>query len=209
MSAKKLGLCIAHLVAALWLTPSIACPWSGIDHEVSRDESGIWNPKIYRGLVISLTAFQVGGALWEGSDTRFARTMWQGIDSQLLADVSAEALKRSFNRSRPITSNNDACVWFSSQGNHSFPSGESTNAMALVFPYVLEYRSEEPLVYGLLLLPAYVGAARVKAQAHWQSDVLAGWALGGIAGAYAHSRDVPILVEILPRSITIGLRQRF
>jgi membrane-associated phospholipid phosphatase len=30
----------------------------------------------------------------------------------------------------------------------------------------------------------------VKNQAHWQTDVLAGWAAGGLSGWYAHSREV-------------------
>jgi len=79
----------------------------------------------------------------------------------------------------------------------------------LVTPYVLEYGREYPLTYGLVLLPLYIGAARVKNQAHWQSDVLFGWTTGGLVGWYAHSRETPLLVEILPHGAVVGLKTRF
>ena len=76
-------------------------------------------------------------------------------------------------------------------------------------PYVLEYAGDNPAVYALLLLPLYTGVTRVKNQAHWQTDVLAGWAVGGLSGWYAHSRDVPILIEILPHGFRVGLKTSF
>src|SRR5262245_22120371 len=76
-------------------------------------------------------------------------------------------------------------------------------------PYILEYGREYPWAYGLVLVPLYVGAARVKNQAHWQSDVLVGWTAGGLAGWYAHSRETPLLVEILPHGVVVGLKTRF
>jgi undecaprenyl-diphosphatase len=100
-------------------------------------------------------------------------------------------------------------MWFKSGSNHSFPSGEASVAAALVTPYIFEYEKEQPLVWLLTLLPAYVGTARVKNQAHWQSDVLAGWAVGGLSGWYAHERDVPIFVTLLPHGASVGLRTRF
>ena len=82
-------------------------------------------------------------------------------------------------------------------------------AAALVAPYVLEYGRDYPATYALLLLPLYVGAGRIKNQAHWQTDVVAGWMIGGLSGWYAHSRDVPLLIELLPRGFQIGLRKQF
>ena len=63
---------------------------------------------------------------------------------------------------------------------------EAAEAAALVTPYMLEYGPDQPAVYLLALLPLYVGVGRVKAQAHWQTDVIAGWAVGGLSGWYAH-----------------------
>jgi undecaprenyl-diphosphatase len=185
------------------------CFWSHIgDHEVTYDASGVWNPDVYRNIVIGLSVAQIGGALWEGAETRFGKTMWQGIDSEILSGVGAQIGKYAFTRVRPAQENNP-CLWFKGKGNYSFPSGEAAVSASLVTPYVIEYAKEYPAAYALLLLPAYVGVARVKNQAHWQSDVVAGWALGGVAGWYSHSRDTPILVEILPHSVTVGFHRQF
>ena len=201
---------LAALTLSLAALPEAAqsCGWSHIDHLVSYDASGVWNPSIYRSLVGGLTIAEIGGALWEGSESRFGKTLWQGIDSEIIADVSAEAGKYIFTRVRPATENNP-CLWFQGGHNRSFPSGEAAVAASLVTPYVLEYAQDNPAAYVLLLLPLYVGAARVKNQAHWQTDVLGGWAVGGLSGWYAHSRDTPILIEILPHGFAIGFKTTF
>lgn len=184
------------------------CGWSRVDHRVSYDASGAWNPNFYRGLVGALTLGEIGGAIWEGSETRVGKTMWQGIDSEIIAGVSATAGKYIFTRTRPSTANNP-CLWFQGGKNYSFPSGEASVAAALVTPYILEYGSENPATYALLLLPLYVGAGRIKNQAHWQTDVLAGWAVGGLSGWYAHSHAVPIMIQLLPHGFAIGYKTQF
>jgi membrane-associated phospholipid phosphatase len=184
------------------------CGLSRVDHLVSYDESGMWNPNVYRGIVAALTAGQIGGAVWEGSESRFGKTMWQGIDAEIIAGVSAEAGKYIFTRTRPAQADNP-CLWFQGKSNYSFPSGEASVAAALVTPYVLEYASDYPATYALLLLPLYVGAARIKNQAHWQTDVLAGWAVGGLSGWYAHSREIPIMIELLPHGFQVGYKTQF
>jgi undecaprenyl-diphosphatase len=181
---------------------------SHIDHLVSYDASGPWNPNGYRGVVAGLTIAEVLGAVWEGSESRFGKTMWQGIDSEIIGGGAAEAGKYIFTRVRPADQDNP-CLWFQGGSNHSFPSGEASVAAALVTPYILEYGGEDPLTYGLLLLPLYVGAGRVKNQAHWQTDVIAGWAIGGLSGWYAHSREQPILIELLPHGVAVGIRKQF
>jgi len=184
------------------------CGWSRIDHTVSYDASGVWNPNVYRGLVGVLTAAQIGGAVWEGSETRFGKTMWQGIDAEIIGGVTATAGKYIFTRTRPSDGNNP-CLWFQGGSNYSFPSGEASVAAALVTPYILEYGGDYPATYALLLLPLYVGAGRIKNQAHWQTDVLAGWAVGGLSGWFAHSRDVPIMIQLLPHGFQIGYGRQF
>ena len=64
-------------------------------------------------------------------------------------------------------------------------------------------------VYALELLPVYDGIARLKSNAHWQTDVLAGFALGTAAGYFAHGRESPITLGILPHGFTVGIRRRF
>jgi membrane-associated phospholipid phosphatase len=203
----RMAMLLAYSLTAL---PAVGqnCGWSRIDHMVNYDASGVWNPNVYRGLVGALTAAQIGGAVWEGSDTRFGKTMWQGIDSEIIGGVSATAGKYIFTRTRPSDANNP-CLWFQGGSNYSFPSGEASVAAALVTPYVLEYGSDYPATYALLLLPLYVGAGRIKNQAHWQTDVLAGWAVGGLSGWFAHSRDVPIMIQLLPHGFEIGYKAQF
>jgi undecaprenyl-diphosphatase len=198
------------LLAALLSVEAAAqnCGWSHIDHKVNYDASGAWNPSIYRGIVNTLTVAQVGGAIWEGSENRFGKTMWQGIDSEIISGVTAEVGKKAFTRVRPRDENNP-CLWFQGGNNSSFPSGEAAQAAGLVTPYIMEYGSEYPATYALLLLPLYVGAGRIKNQAHWQTDVMAGWAIGGLSGWYAHSRDTPLLIEILPHGVAVGLKVKF
>lgn len=196
---------VALNAAASWAQD---CGLSRIDHRVSYDASGIWNPNVYRGIVGALTVAEVGGAVWEGSETRFGKTMWQGIDSELISAAAATVGKYAFTRVRPTTENNP-CLWFQGGSNYSFPSGEASVAAGLVTPYILEYGSEYPATYLLALIPIYVGAGRIKNQAHWQTDVLAGWAVGGLSGWYAHSRDVPILIELLPHGVAVGWHKQF
>ena len=74
---------------------------------------------------------------------------------------------------------------------------------------MLEYAWDNPAVLALLAVPLYVGAGRIKNQAHWQTDVIAGWAVGGLSGWYAHSRDTPILIEILPHGFAVGFKTQF
>lgn len=180
----------------------------GIDHRVGHDVSGIWNPAGYRGVLAALSVGQLGLALWEGGDTRLGDTAWRGIDSELLGAVSAEGLKHLFSRERPAETN-DPNGFFSGGSHHSFPSGEAAEAASLVTPYILEYGQDDPAIYGLLALPLWVGTGRIKAQAHWQSDVLAGWALGALTGWYAHDRESPLVLSVLPDGFFVGLKTRF
>jgi undecaprenyl-diphosphatase len=184
------------------------CGWSRIDHRVSYDASGAWDPNVYRGVVGALSLAEAGGALWEGGESRFGRTMWQGIDAELVSGGAATAGKYVFTRVRPSTEDNP-CLWFHGGSNFSFPGGEASVAAGLVTPTILEYASEHPATYLLALLPLYVGIGRIRNQAHWQTDVAAGWAVGGLSGWYAHSRDTPIMVELLPHGAAVGLHKAF
>jgi len=208
--ASRPAVAVLAMCTLLSAAPAIGqnCGWSHIDHRVSYDASGIWSPSVYRNLVGGLTIAEIGGAVWEGAESRFGKTMWQGIDSEIIADLSAQAGKYIFTRTRPSTTDNP-CLWFQHGSNYSFPSGEAAVAAALVTPYIFEYGSDYPATYALALLPLYVGAARVKNQSHWQTDVLAGWAIGGLSGWFAHSRDVPILIQILPHGFEVGFKKSF
>jgi undecaprenyl-diphosphatase len=208
MQIKKAALLLTGLILIAPGCGAQNCGWSRVDHRVSFDASGAWNPNVYRSLVGALTVAEIGGAVWEGAETRLGKTMWQGIDSQIIAGVTANVSKFIFTRERPSTTDNP-CLWFQGGSNYSFPSGEASVAAALVTPYVLEYGDENPATYALILLPIYVGAGRIKNQAHWQTDVLAGWGIGGLSGWYAHGRNVPIMVELLPHGFAVGYKGQF
>ena len=209
LAARVVPVVFASALAAM-AAPADAqhCGWSHVDHRVSYDASGAWNPTVYRDVVGALSIAEIGGALWEGAESRFGRTMWQGVDAEIVSGGAATAGKYILTRVRPSTEDNP-CLWFHGGSNFSFPSGEASVAAGLVTPYILEYAREYPATYLLALLPVYVGVGRIKNQAHWQSDVVAGWAVGGLSGWYAHSRETPIMVELLPHGAAVGLHQAF
>jgi acid phosphatase family membrane protein YuiD len=179
----------------------------GIDSKVGYDNHGIWKRSNQLALEYGLIGTEVLGALWEGSDTRAGRTFFQSIDASLIGAASSEVLKRSFRRLRP--SETDDPNDFFKSGGRSFPSGEVTLAAAVVTPFVLEYGHDHPAVYALELIPLYDAQARMKVHGHWQSDVLAGWALGTLSGYYAHTRQQSITVGVLPRGFTVGWSTKF
>jgi undecaprenyl-diphosphatase len=180
----------------------------GIDHELNHDDRGYWSERDVR-TVRNLSALAVvGGALWEGSESRLGRTLWKATDAMVLADLSAEAGKRVFRRARPLHGNgpND---WFGAADHHSFPSTEVAHITAVITPFIVEYGREHPAVWGLAALPVYVGVGRMKAQAHWQTDVLAGAALGAAIGYAMATRETSFSAMVLPHGVAIGLRRQF
>jgi hypothetical protein len=179
----------------------------GIDSRLSFDDSGIWARRYQDALIGVLIVGEVGGAVWEGGEERFGRTLWQSIDASLLGGVSSEVLKYAFSRERP-SQTADPNKWFAGHGAQSFPSGEVTLTSAVVTPLVLEYGHDHPQIYALELLPVYDAVARMKVWGHWQSDVIAGFALGTAAGYYAHARSgTPLVLSVMPRGIYVGLRK--
>jgi undecaprenyl-diphosphatase len=182
----------------------------GIDHVVSYDDSGIWTRKYQTALEYGLIAAEAAVAVWEGGETRLGRTAWQSIDASVAGAVTTQVLKIAFSRVRPVDSGGDPNLWFKGHGNESFPSGEVTLASAVVTPLVLEYGKSNPFVYGLELLPIYDAVARVKVQAHWQSDVLAGFAIGTASGWIMHRNpNSPYVLRVMPHGIYVGLKTQF
>ena len=194
-------------VVCVFLLPCLSLAQS-IDHRVAYDNSSIWKHstlEVIEGLTfVGIT----GSALWEGGESRFGKTSWQTIDSMALGAVASTALKYTFTRSRP-SQTDDPGKWFEGSGHYSFPSGEVTYMSAAVTPYVLEYGRENPWVYALELLPAFTAVQRVKTQAHWQTDVLAGWALGFGTGYLAHQQDSPWILRAMPGGVQVGFKTRF
>ncbi len=206
---SKITALVLTLIVFLPCVPALAGGGPlGIDHRVAQDDSGIWQRKYQNDLMTLMIGGEIAGAVWEGGETRLGRTFWQSIDASVLGGVSSEALKITFSRERPSTTDNPN-KFFQGGGNRSFPSGEVTAASAIVTPFVAEYRHDHPSVYALELLPAYDMVARIKVWGHWQTDVLAGFALGTAAGIYAHSRQQPLILSALPHGFMVGLWKKF
>jgi len=147
---------------------------AGIDRVLPYDQSGIWARKYSEALQYGVIAVEIGGALWYGNDDELGHTFWQTIDASVIAGLSADLMKITFSRARP-DQGGDPNKWFQGRCCQSFPSGEVTLQASFVTPFIVNYSQRNPWVWALQLLPLYDGIARMKAQAHWQTDVIAGW----------------------------------
>jgi hypothetical protein len=197
----------ATITAAAALTPGYAA--AGIDHRLDQDEAtGIWSRSNQKFLEVATPLVVIAGALWEGDDTRYGHASWQAVDSLAIGAVTAAGMKVIFTRARP-SQTDDPNRWFQGHGHYSFPSGEVMEVTTAVTPFILEYGADHPAVWALELLPAYDAIARVKSQAHWQTDVLASFAIGTAIGYYTHSRPTGISVGVLPHGLTVGWKKSF
>jgi hypothetical protein len=205
---QRIGICL--MAASCGFTPMAFAGGGplGIDHILPLDESGIWSHS-NQSAVQNISAVAVlGGALWEGNDTRLGKTFWKATDAMLFADVSATVAKSIFRRSRPMDGNHPD-DWFGASSNKSFPSAGVTHISAIVTPFIVEYGHDHPAVWGLAALPIYVGVARMKSREHWQTDVLAGMALGGGIGYYMQTRESSWTATVVPRGMTVGFKRSF
>jgi PAP2 superfamily len=180
----------------------------GIDHRWAYDNAGIWKRSDQLILLDSMIGGEILCGLWEGGQTRFGNTCWRAIDSSAIAGASAQVLKYAFTRARPIQGN-DPNAWFQGGSHFSFPSGEVAAVSSIVTPFIFQYRNDQPAVWLLEALPIYDAVARMKVQAHWQTDVLAGFAIGTAAGYYAYQRDKPLVLSVMPHGIYVGLRHQW
>jgi membrane-associated phospholipid phosphatase len=181
---------------------------AGFDHEWSLDQSGIWARKYQTGLQFGVIAVEVGGALWLGNDDEAGHVFWQSVDSSVVSGFASFALKKATGRARP-NQGDDPHAWFKGSCCESFPSGEVTLQASFVTPFIVHYAPTHPWVWALEALPVYDGIARMKSQAHWQSDIIAGWLLGSGIGYWASTRSVPLSVQLLPRGVSVGFSKRF
>jgi len=107
----------------------------------------------------------------------------------------AQVLKDVFTRARPIQ-RNDPNAWFQGGSHYSFPSGEGPAVSSIVAPFVFEYGNQQPGVWALEALPLYDAIARMKVQAHWQTDVLAACE-SELRLGIAAQRDSPLVLSVM------------
>lgn len=180
----------------------------GIDHLVSKSDIGIWSRDNQLTLQYGAALLVLGGAMWEGNESRLGKTFWKASESMIIGSLASATGKLVFQRSRPRELNGPD-AWFSGTSSKSFPSGEVTHITSIVVPFIAEYKDDHPAVWGLAALPIYDSIARMKSQAHWQSDVLAAMALGTAIGLYVHGKPEGLFIQALPQGITVGLKKRF
>jgi len=178
--------------------------YADFDYKLNLDDGGFWGahydvPKVSAALLLTV-------ALVEGSDERFGKTAWQSLDAGIMSQVIAEGIKSVTGRLRPRHSDSPY-EW--GEGGDSFPSGHVAGMTALVTPFILEYQNDTPWVNALWLLPLYQMEGRMKAQAHWQTDVIAGAIVGFASGYWAHSREFPLLLSLSDDHIFIGFGTKF
>lgn len=176
-----------------------------IDHRVAKDTSGIYS--LQDAVPISLGLLAAGCALWEGTEDRLGKTCWEAGESGVASALAAEGLQFITGRQSPSQTGNPD-KWFSG-GKGSFPSTHVSLTTAVVTPFIYQYVHDDPLVAALAVLPMYEMVARVKAQQHWQTDVLAGAALGFAVGSYEAHRNNPLIFSVLPGGAFIGFHHSF
>jgi undecaprenyl-diphosphatase len=180
----------------------------GIDHRIAYDNSGIWARSNQKALMGATILTVVGGSLALGDQDKLGDTFWRSLDSMAVSSAIAQGAKLTFQRERPSQSS-DPNKWFQGTRYESFPSGEVTAIAGAVTPFVVAYGHDHPAVYALELLPLYDAIGRVKTRGHWQSDVLAGWAIGTAVGIWAARRDSPLILGWLPGGFQVGFIHRF
>jgi membrane-associated phospholipid phosphatase len=109
--------------------------------------------------------------------------------SFLLSGILAQILKRIFSMPRPKIVFNDGLYQHfidgvTVSGHHSFPSGHTATAFAMLFTFILLVK-HTGLKWAILFLSIMVGYSRIYLGQHFLSDVLAGIAVGILSGAVA------------------------
>ena len=190
------------LCIILWIGTIV--PVQAFDSVVDRPYTPFWQAHyrlpLYTGIAVT------GLAAYEGTQSRLGKTAFQSLDATLLSQIATEGIKRATGRLRPRATP-DPNRWF--EGGKSFPSGHVSSTTALVTPFILEYGNDYPLTHLLWLFPIYEAEGRLRAHAHWQSDVLVGAAVGFVCGYVAHQRKTPLILYFDSDKVVVGLKYRF
>lgn len=187
------------------MLPCVGQADSWIDHRLTKDTGGIYG--FQDAVPVSLGVLVAGCALWQGTEDRLGKTCWQAAESGAASAVAAEGLQFLTGRQSPAMTG-DPNRWFSG-AKGSFPSTHVSVTTGIVTPFIYQYVHDDPIIAVLAALPVYEMVARVKAQQHWQTDVLAGAALGFAFGGYEAHRSNPLIFSVLPGGAFIGFRHSF
>jgi undecaprenyl-diphosphatase len=129
-------------------------------------------------------AWQLFRGVRDRDKRRLRLALGYAVAQILVSLLIVRALKIGIGRPRP-----DADGLFSPMsldpGHHSLPSGHTTEATTAALPFALGLR-RAALSLRLGLVVALVGASRIYLGWHHPSDLLAGLAVGSLAGLLVH-----------------------
>jgi undecaprenyl-diphosphatase len=194
---------IFYTLFASFLFANTLSAWE-LDKKVKKDDSGFWGTHYYIPKASAVAIF--GMALYEGTESRFGKTTWQSLDGGIMSQLVTEVAKQTAGRNRPRDAKTSS-EW--REGGKSFFSGHVSGMTAIVTPYILEYQDDYPMVNLLWALPLHQMGGRVKAQAHWQSDVLVGALAGFASGYWAWKRESPLLLYFDTDKVFVGIKHNF
>lgn len=150
--------------------------------------------RINAGLAVSQagTFYALGGLsasfFLAGKFTGSGRARETGLlsaEALLQTQAVVQMMKFAFGRERPDYGTGQGRFW---SGQQSFPSGHAAGTWAVAAIISREYYDNKLLRYGIYAFPAAVSAARIAADRHYVSDVLAGALIGNLIGAFIYRR---------------------
>ncbi|NYT41103.1 phosphatase PAP2 family protein [Sphingomonas sp. R-74633] len=151
-----------HPIGPAWLPSAV------------RDVTALGSSTVLAFIVLVSAIF-----LWLGGRMRTALLV---VGATALGSITVETIKALIGRSRP-----DLIGRLMEETSRSFPSGHAAlsaivylTLATLLFPVLPDRRVRIFAVAVALFLTVSVGISRVYLGVHWPSDVVAGWAFGGV-----------------------------
>ncbi len=143
---------------------------------------------------------------------RLTRTAAQGVAALLVAGATVTVIKEAAGRHRPYEVDPlDPWRFEPFSGHNAFPSGHTASAFALA-TVLGDATGRTWAKATLLALATGTAVGRVIGEKHWTSDVLAGAAIGILAGKLADGRVTVLGVRapaVLVGPTRVGLRVAF
>ncbi len=109
------------------------------------------------------------------------------LSAEALINTQAvvQVMKFAFRRERPDYVVGQGNTF---SGRDSFPSGHAAGTWAAAAVISREYYDNKLVRYGIYALPVAVSAARIGANRHYVSDVIAGALIGNLIGAFVYRK---------------------